>query len=153
MAIKMKVSCFFIFMVFYIDAVKAQAGPQCCISNIGAVPISPPTSSCSGSFSWKSCAFTCYNVKCCGTSYLGTGCAYYGSCSPETATKEGTNWNVLSALGGATGVTCTATTGITATMSASGAITNVMGAGSIVVPNRAIATVFLLILVTVSLAT
>ncbi len=130
-----------------------MGGPQCCASNYGAVPTSPPTSSCSGSFSWTSCTQTCYNIKCCGTSSLGTGCAYYGHCSSESATQEGTNYNVLSAIFGATGVTCTATTGITATMTASGIITNVMGAGSVVVPNRVIATFCVLILIKASFAT
>ena len=131
-----------------------KGGPQCCTSNSGSVPTSPATSSCSGSFSWTSCTQTCYNIKCCGTSSLGTGCAYYGDCSSVSATQEGINYNVMSAAFGATGVTCTATAGITATMTESGSITNVMGKGSFAVPNRAIATAFcvLILIITVSFA-
>jgi hypothetical protein len=113
---------------------------QCCTNNYGTVPTSAPTSSCSGSFSWTPCSQTCYTIKCCGTSSLGTGCAYYGDCSSSSPAQEGTNYNIMSAFGGATGVTCTASTGITATKSASGAITNVQGAAAAAAPNLVLAT-------------
>ena len=97
-------------------APAAPTSHQVCCSYVAmnVLPTSPPTTSCSSPFGWLSCATNCYNYKCFGTSSLGTGNVYYSGCGNGTAAQSAQYVAVILTALGASGVTCTPTTGITA---------------------------------------
>ena len=100
---------------------KINVGQQCCWTPGSNYGTSGPTSSCSSPFAWTLCTTSCWTYKCTGS--MGT--VYNGQCNSGPASVDASINAAVYTLLGFTGVSCTATAGVTANRSASGAITNV----------------------------